>query len=218
MSRLDESIEQLYRAFARIPRPDTIDACPCCVPDDENCQLTAAPDVRAISPSLLASYASSAFLTAGSVADYLHFPPRILNISATDDSWWPDPEVTGRAIKAAEPDNWHADQRSAVDTFFSAVVHASLDPDRHHMMDSWMCAIAKSGFPVQPRLQAIQKHKAAVLSYFNDNAETLPDRKLTNAFWELPCDSHDIIVHWFHSESVRIIVATEYGYVFPKGS
>ncbi len=145
-------------------------------------------------------------------------PAAILHISATDDAWWPDPEVTGRAIKAAEPENWHADQRLAVDAFFTAVIHASLDPDRHHVIDSWMCAIAKSGFPVQPRLAAIQKHKAAVLSYFTENAETLPQRKLVNAFWELPCEAHDTIVDWFHSESVRTIVATEYGYVFPKGS
>jgi hypothetical protein len=218
MSPLDKSIEQLYLAFASVPRPAAIDACPCCVPEDETCQLTAASNVRTISPPLLASYASSAFLTAGSVADYLYYLPRILDISATDDSWWPDPEVTGRAIKAAEPDEWHADQRSAVDSFFTAVIHASLNPDRHHLIDSWMCAIAKSGFAVQPRLAAIQKHKAAVLSYFNDNAETLPQRKLTNAFWQLPCNAHDMIVNWFYAEPVRTIVATEFGYVFPKGS
>ncbi|MFN0155894.1 MAG: hypothetical protein ACKVUT_16100 [Gaiella sp.] len=218
MSRLEESIEQLYLAFASVPRPATIDACPCCVPEDETCQLTAVSNVRTISSSLLASYASSAFLTAGSAADYLYYLPRILHISATDDSWWPDPEVTGRAIKAAEPDNWQADQRSAVDSFFTAVIHASLDPDRHHVIDSWMCAIARSGFPVQPRLAAIEKNKSAVLSYFNENAETLPQRKLINAFWDLPCVAHNTIVNWFYSEPVRTIVATEYGYVFPKGS
>ena len=58
---------------------------------------------------------------------------------------------------AVEPDNWHADQRSALDSLFAAVIQASLDPDRHHVIDSSMCAIAKSGFPIQPRLAAIQK-------------------------------------------------------------
>jgi hypothetical protein len=216
MSRLDEAVAQLYHAFASVPRPRTIDACPCCVSESETCRLVAAADVRKISPELLSSYASCAFLTAGSVADYLYFLPRILDISASDDSWWPKPEVTGRAIKAAEPDHWHAHQRSAVDAFFSAVIDASLAADRLDMIDSWMCAIGKSGFPVHSRLHAIQKHKSAVLSYFLDNAKTLPERRLSNAFWKLPCQSHDIIVSWFYSEPVRTMVFDEYGYVFPK--
>ncbi len=214
MSRLDESIDQLYRAFATVPRPNTIPACECCVPPEIISQLKAAFDVRAISPDLLSSYASSAFLTAGSVADYLYFLPRILHVSATDGSWWPDAEITGRAIKAAEPEHWNANQRSAVEKFFTAVIHSTLHPDQHHQIDSWMCAIGNSGFPVDPHLHAIQKHDSAVLSYFNDNSSTLPERKMSNGFWSLPSASHDAVVNWFHSKPVRTLVSDLYGYVF----
>lgn len=216
MSRLDDVIGQLYLAFASIPRPRTINACPCCVPGDEVCHLIEASDVRAISSSLLVSYASSAFLTAGSIADYLYFLPRILHISAIDDAWWPVPEITGRAIRTAEPDRWDSDQRHAVDVFFTAIIEASLAPDRRHVLDSWMCAIARSGFPIEPRLLVIQEDIPAVLSYFDENATTLPEGKLRNGFWELPCPAHDRIVDWFYSEPICMIVAAEYGYVLPN--
>lgn len=218
MSRLNESIEQLYVAFASVPRPREIDACPCCTSEDEVCDLISAPNARMVPAEPLSSYASSAFLTVGSATDYLYFLPRILHVSATDDSWWPEPAITGRAIKASAPGSWHADHRTAVATFFSAIVHASLGPERHHLIDDWMCAIGKSGFPVLPHLRSIQKHPDAVLSYFTDNAETLPQGKLANAFWDGRSEPYNEIVDWFRSQPVRTIVEAEYGYVFPEDS
>ena len=215
---LEEAIERLYAAFAEVPPPKTISACPCCVPEEEVRQLLAVSKVRAVPPDLLASYASSAFLTAGSVADYLYFLPRILHISATDDAWWPDPEITGRAIQASEPESWSADQRSAVDLFFSAVIRASLELDQHHRLDPWMCAIAKSGFAVRSRLSIIQESREAVLAYFIEHAGKIPQRKLSNEFWDLPSDAHDAIVDWFYSEPIRTILADEYGYILPEAT
>ena len=216
MCHLNESIEKLYRAFANVPRPKSIDACSCCVSESEVRQLIEAPNAQSVSPSLLGSYASSAFLTAGSVADYLYFLPRILHLSVVEDSWWPDPEVTGRAIRSAKPDEWSPDQRTALDEFYSAVVRASLDPDRHYLIDSWVCAVARSGFNVQPHLAMIEQEKSAALAYFLDNSQTLPEKKLSNPFWELPCDAHDEIVDWFYSEPIRSLVAGEYGFAYPQ--
>ena len=216
MSRLDESIEQLYLAFAKVRRPKTIDGCPCCTSPATFAKLISAPSVRTIPPTHLERYAFSAFKTVGSAADYVYFLPRILHISAQDDgSWLPSQEIIGRAIRSAKPENWRPIQRQAVDDFFSAIIHECLAPDRRRMIDSWMCANAKSGFPVRPRLSAIQKHKEAFLDYFQENAETLPRRRLANSSWELPCDGHDQIVAWFYSKPARTILENEYGYVLP---
>ena len=107
MSRLEESIEQLYTAFADIPRPRHIDGCPCCITECE-IETLLTRDLREIAPEELSTYASCALLTVGSVDDYLYYLPRILHLHAMDEFWWPDPEVTGSRIHDAEPHSWSA--------------------------------------------------------------------------------------------------------------
>ncbi|MEO0531742.1 MAG: hypothetical protein AAF266_14375 [Planctomycetota bacterium] len=138
-----------------------------------------------------------------------------MHITATSDDWWPDPEVTGRAIGSVQPSRWHPDQRTALGNLYAAVICDSLTPERHHRIDSWICSIAKSGFPVQLHLAQIEKDDAACLAYFLDNAQTLPNKRLSNPFWELPSDAHDEVVSWFYDEPVRSLVEAEYGFVFP---
>lgn len=216
MNALQQSIDDVYGAFADVPKPRAIDGCPCCIDGKEVDRLLVTP-LREISPKDLAPYASSAFLTVGSIADYLYFLPRILQISATDDSWWPDVEVTGRAIRSSEPDSWPLPRRIALQRMFAAVVNDAIETREYYKLDGWICAIARSGFEIAPCLEQIAKTPGAVLAYFEDNAASLPERKLRNAFWELPCPAHDEIVAWFCSENVRRILYDAHGYQSPDG-
>jgi hypothetical protein len=217
MNALQQSIDQVYTAFADVPKPRAIDGCPCCVEDKEVDKLLTTP-LREISPNDLASYASSAFLTVGSVADYLYLLPRILEISATDDTWWPDVEVTGRAIRSSRPDSWPLSRRIALQRMFAAVIENAVEMGEYYKLDGWMCAIARSGFEIAPHLEQIATSPAAVLAYFEDNAACLPERKLCNAFWELPCRMHDEIVSWFYSEKIRRIPFDAYGYTLKSSN
>jgi hypothetical protein len=193
------------------PKPRTIDGCPCCIEDKRLAKLLASP-LREIDSKDLASYASSAFLTVGSVADYLYFLPRILEISATDDSWWPDVEVTGRAIRSSAPESWPPPRRVALQRMFVDVINDAVESCEDYKLDGWICAIARSGFDVGPCLEKLMKTPRAVLAYFEDNAARLPERKLSNGFWDLPCAAHDEIVAWFFSDKVSRILYDAYGY------
>jgi hypothetical protein len=215
MSRLEDSIERLYAAFADVPKPRQIDGCPCCFTEAEIAVLLAR-DRRVITPKELSSYASSALATIGSVSDYLYFLPRILEITATDDSWWPDPEITAGRIIETEPAKWPARRVDALEDFLGAVVRSLLAPDRHQLIDSWICAIAIMGFDVKPHLKSIDRSTDAVLAYFNDNSADLPRRRLRNSFGAPPCEGHDVIVDWFYSKKIRDIVFDAYGYVMPE--
>ena len=215
MHDVQDTIEHLYRAFAMNPRPRHIDGCPCCI-DEKEIFVLLAKRLRAITPQELAPYASSAFLTVGAVADYLYFLPRILEITATDSSWWPDPEVTGRAIRNANPDLWTATQRSALNQFLEAVIASVIEFEDYYSLDGWMCAIARMGFDVMPYLRQIAKSPAAVLAYFEENVGSLPRNKLSNAFWELPCPAHDAIVNWFFSPEITKIPFDAYGCVLTR--
>jgi hypothetical protein len=210
MRTLEEAIERLYRAFATARKPLHIDGCPCCI-DNKEIGTLLGKNLRSITPAELAPYASSAFLTVGEVADYLYFLPRILEITATEPSWWPDPEVTGRAIRTAEPGTWTADQRRALDEFLEAVIGTAIKTGEYMTLDGWMCAIGRMGFDVRPYLDRIAKSPAAVLAYFEMNAESLPRNRLSNAFWELPCPAHNTIVGWFFSPEVTHIPFEAYG-------
>lgn len=215
MSNLQNAVEHLYGAFSAIPKPHHIDGCPCCVDREEIGVLLVKP-LKELSPQELSSYASSAFLTVGEAADYLYFLPRILEIAATEPAWWPDPEVTGRAIKAANPDAWSAAQRTALIAYLETVVDTAIQSGDYYSLDGWICAIGRMGFDVRPFLSRIAKSKAAVLGYFEQNAESLPRKKLANAFWELPCPAHDAIVKWFYSDEIARIPFEAYGYTLPR--
>ena len=181
MNALKEAIDELYTAFSRVPKPQHIDGCECCADQDDLRRLLSF-HVREIPPDVLSPYAASALLTVGSVDDYKFFIPRILHVHVLDDTFWPDQEITGRAIAKTDVPDWPESQRNALTTFFANVVRHSLHPDRHHQIDSWLCTIALIGLDTAPYLSNIAKSEDAVLAYFNENPEKLPRPELSNNF------------------------------------
>jgi len=212
VSTLEEAIGSLYRAFRAVPKPHHIDGCPCCI-DRKEIGVLLRKQLQNVTPAELSSYASSAFLTSGEAADYLYFLPRILEISATEPGWWPDPEITGRAIRAAKPDTWTTAQRTALNDYLEAVISTAIQSGNYSVLDEWICAIGRMGFDVRPFLDQIAINPEAVLAYFEENAESLPRKRLANAFWEVPCPAHDAIVKWFYSDKIASIPFQAYGYV-----
>jgi hypothetical protein len=212
---LSDAIEGLYRAFGAVPRPRRIDGCPCCI-DRKGIAVLLSKPLRAISPSELASYASSALLTVGDVTDYVYFLPRVLEITATEPGWWPSAEVTGRAIRRVGPRTWPSARRSALDAFLAAVVDEAIPIGQHDRLDEWLCAVAQMGLDVGPHLERIARCPAAVLAYFEANAESLPRGELSNSFWERPCPGHDAVVDWFFSPDVARVPFEAYGCVLAR--
>jgi hypothetical protein len=218
MSLLAQSIDQLYAAFADVPKPRVIDGCPCCI-ERKNVDSLLATPLRKTRSEDLSPYAFSAFLTVGGSADYPHFLPRILELSATDDCEMPDIEVTGRAIRSCDPESWLPAKKDALQCFLFAVIADAIECGAFDKLDSWICAIARMGFDVGPHLEQIEKVPAAALAYFEWNESCLRrHNKLCNPFWELPNASHDEIVRWFNSERIRRIPFDAYGYTPKPGS
>jgi hypothetical protein len=218
MSGLADAIEQLFAAFANVPKPHVIHGCPCCI-DRKNIATLLVTPLREIRSRDLSSYAFSAFLTVGEASDYLYFLPRILEISAAEDVSAPDIEVTGRAVAACEPASWPSQRRDALRQFLFAVIGDAIVRGSFYKLDSWICAIARMGFEVGPHLVQLEKAPAAVLEYFKDNEGCLRRHNtLCNPFWELPSAAHDEIVRWFNSERIRKIPFEAYGYTPKAGN
>jgi hypothetical protein len=201
---LKDAIERLYESFSTFPQARHIEGCPCCIDRKEIGALLGKP-LRELTPDDLSAYASSAFLTVAA-ADYPYFLPRILEITATDLSWWPAPEVTGRAIRSANPETWSSAQRAALNDYLEAVVSMAIETGDSGLLDSWICAIARMGLDVRPFLDQVAKSPAAVRGYCECNADSLQRRrKLANGFWELPCAAYDTIVAWIYSPEIAKI-------------
>ena len=211
MDALDRAIEGFYRSFADVAKPQHIDGCPCCI-ETSTLQKLQSIRLRELSAEDLASFASSALLTVGGPSDYLYFLPRILEISIRDESWWPDIEVTARAIRSTDFQSWPPLRRQALLSLFEATIDAILDSKSYRRIDGWLCAIARIGIDVHPYLQKVEKDRAAVLEYFEDNAASLGENRLCNSFWELPNQGHDAIVKWFKSAAIRAIPFEAYGH------
>ncbi|MEO6333924.1 MAG: hypothetical protein ABIO91_02985 [Pyrinomonadaceae bacterium] len=201
MKRLESAIENLYSAFSDASKPESIDGCTHCLDDKDRDTLLSTP-LRQIEPDDISSYASSAFLTLGDMPDYLYFLPRILEISATADWWWPDIEVTGRAIGNTEPNIWEPTRRKALNEFLSAKLSRLIETENFDPVDDWMCGIAKMGLEVGPFLEIIETDRAAIYAYYERNSEQLDEGQLSNAFWDPPNAGHDAIVQWLKSEKI----------------
>lgn len=211
MTLFQDSIDRLYHAFSDQPRPGTIDACPCCVREEEICTLLAKP-LKELTPGDLSHYASSALLTVGDVPDYLYFLPRILEISVTEDGWWPDPEVTGRAVAETQPSQWSFARRKALDELLTTVVNSLLEkPGTGRDIDSWICSISRMGLDAMPFLELISASPLHVVDFYEWNSESLAKGRLTNAFWERSSPGHEIVLSWFQSPRVGSLISRFYG-------
>ena len=215
MTSLKEAVEQIYAAFADVPKPKSIDACPCCC-DGKNIDTLLSVPLRELRAEDLASYAFSAFLTVGAKSDYLYYLPRILELSSFDENWWVDPEIVGRGVRTAEPNSWTIYQRRSLIAFTHSIIKHAMRADESHILNEWLCAVARMGFPIQDYLKQIETSRQAVLALFEDNSESLPHRKLSSAFWELPDLQHDAIVDWFYLDRIKRIPFEEYGYILQE--
>lgn len=110
---LQHAIEGVYAAFRDVPKPRSIDGCPCCI-EKKNIGALLSKPLRDLTPGDLTHYAASAFLTVGETADYLYFLPRILEILILDPAWYPEPEIVARAIHTAGYHSWPDFRRLAV--------------------------------------------------------------------------------------------------------
>ena len=84
-----------------------------------------------------------------------------------------DASAIGAAIRSTDPDKWPAPRREALSNFIDAVVRTLVDSGEHERLDSWLCAIARMGFDVQP-------HQLAAVGIGNAPLAIVEQRTLRN--------------------------------------
>jgi hypothetical protein len=210
---LQRAIEDTYDAFRDVPRPATVDGCPCCI-DKKGISILLSKPLRDLSPDDLTHYAASAFLTVGAEEDYLYFLPRILEILASKRDWWPDPEVVTRAIHTAGFHSWPDSRRQVLSRFFDEVVIDLLATEGCGFdLDSWICALARLHVDLAPFLARIAANKARLIEFYEVNSQPLIDGRLANGFWDEAPEERKKMVEWFKSPETQRIIEDQYGLV-----
>lgn len=209
-SSIHDIIEEVYAAFATTPKPRGIDHCPCCINDEAVNSLLLVP-LRSISADQLSTYASKVFLTVGDIADYRYFLPRILEISATDPSWWPDPEVVGRSLRDAKWLTWTACEKEAITRLYRTKLTEILAGPDPFELDSWICGTAIAGLDLAPYLSAIEASPSATLDYYTHNSDPSLGIRLANGFWSDSNTGAQQVLDWFYSPSVSKLIHDSYG-------
>jgi hypothetical protein len=209
-NELSFAVEGVYRAFSAVPKPSVIEGCPCCIEDKEVAVLLGKP-LREISPAEMSSYASSVFLTVGSVADFRFYLPRILEIAVTESAWWPDPEVIGASLASACWLDWAEEEKQGVTQLFDLIFSLLIENASGSELDSWLCAFSRSGLVLEPFLGKLSARSGAVLELYEWNAGKLLYGRLTSGFWDDAPSGVRELMEWFRSPSISSVVYESYG-------
>jgi len=151
---LQFAIEQGYAAFAREPRPISLEASPLRDAGAILRTLTSAP-LRALKDQDVGPYASWAMTSVGSAREYRHFLPRILELAVSNPTWpGAEPAVIASKLKLGRWEEWAADQREAVAAVFERAFYATIAPEAGEWPEasSWLCGLARLGLPLAPFL------------------------------------------------------------------
>ena len=210
MDSITDTLEALYAVFGDVPRASKIDGCQCCLDQKEICTLLSKP-LRELTGPELSSYSESAFLTVGSTDDYLYFLPRILEVGCVEGGWWPDLEITGRAIGETKPSEWPTYRLEALTDFLHAVLQAAIREEDGWAIDGLVCSIARMGLDVTPFLQRVEMSTEALLVYYERNSQELTKSKLGNSFWDKDTPGFNVVLEWFNCPRVSHLIQVAYG-------
>ena len=116
---LKKAIANLYEVFEPYRLNPHIAGCPCCVTDDDQKSIRSKVLDR-LTAKDLDHYAFNAIFTWGTIEDFKHFLPRLLEITAFEPKFfWSDTVIT--KLSYAEFDNWREEEQKVTNRYLIAL-------------------------------------------------------------------------------------------------
>jgi hypothetical protein len=154
---LQAALDAVYAAFRHCRRPVALDAAPSRDPKRILANLTAR-SLTELTADDLGGYMGWAMTTVGSVGDYKHFLPRILELSVLGPGnlhVGGDPEGLARKIMYGAFPDWSADERAALVAAFDAAWRQTLDAALSGVSaEGWLRGLIVLGESIDSRLAA----------------------------------------------------------------
>jgi hypothetical protein len=211
IASLKESIDTLYTVFSNADQPTAIDACPCCISQEEINTLLTKP-LRDIEPYDLKNYADCALGTVGDLEDFKYFLPRILEILAHHYDYFTAPEILFSKFRiSAKWQTWPENERQAIMKFLDSLLDELLYREEvtGWELDSCICSLAMCVDDVVSHCQKLiePQHKLKLRKFYSIHRESLEGQKPLEYWWESVEDNQqEVIIKWLLSENVQNIV------------
>jgi len=189
-SDLRAAVAHLYSVFGRY-HVETLTGCPHCT-SDEHGRILAATPLDKLRSEQLERYAFKAMTTWGSVRDFKHFLPRILELTSLSDSpGWPDIEIVFSKLDDGRWHTWPAAEIEAIRRYLLAIWNDLLGMYPHHLeAESVLCAIGRAEANLRPYLEVWERSssRSALLhlaDFLQHNVTHLVRKHhLIDAFWD----------------------------------
>ncbi len=203
-----EAIENLYMAFRRYHSKGTAAPCPCCHDENAGETLQRVP-LRQLSNRDLHEFAFDALNVWGSVNDWKHYLPRILELCSLGDLDT-DIEIVLSKIGRAKWMEWPAEEQQAMRQFLLAFWRKLLSefPGVQDVSEV-MTGLANIEYDLKPYLaiwldmlgqQPADKH---LMRFIETECNTLRKGRLANAFFEISRRAQaNQIYEWLRSDAM----------------
>lgn len=148
------AIDNAYSVFGAYERPTTLTASPTRDASAILATLSSAP-LRQLTGGQIGPYSGWALTTVGSVQDYKHFLPRILEQSVVSPLWiGTAPQIIAERLKRADWRSWPPIEQAAITTVFFTAFRQARDghPDEERSTPDWLCGLAALEEDIQPLL------------------------------------------------------------------
>jgi hypothetical protein len=207
---LHAAIGVQFEAF-EAPRPREVRGCECCTTPTELAALVSQSREQLLATQL-DFYARKAMTTAGTVADFRYYWPRLAQLTLQGE-FTTDLEIVFGKPLYGQHANWPDVERRALEHLARCMGHslgAEILPEWD--VDGWVCAIGLLAEGVDdprvtlaPLLSDSPTARANLRAFVADNDELFSvGGKLFNGFWKDAPIAHSTLLSWMRSEpSVR---------------
>jgi hypothetical protein len=206
------AIEDAYAVFSTYQRPVKLFASPTRDANEILSTLSAAP-LRELTGEQIGPYSGWALTTVGTVEDYKHFLPRILEQAVRRPDWMgTEPAIIAERLKMADWRSWPAKEQVAIRKVFHAawMQLSAKDPASSGDASEWLCGIAVLGDDLsqllanwlsQPSPNAIIQAASFAPTVAKFSTESPDDL----AFWTYAGrEARDEVANWFYSVATRM--------------
>jgi len=111
------AIEKLYKTFSKYPFKSKIEGCPCCVSDSDKATLHS-KKLRELEDEDLSYYAFKAMTTFGDLEDFIHYLPRIFELTAKRKLMVDTFVILGK-LECGNWDTWDEEEKEIINDFLT---------------------------------------------------------------------------------------------------
>lgn len=203
-TQLPDAIAELYRVFRPYRVEFPLEACACCV-DESHQRVISAKPLEALTSRDLDWYAFKAITTFGTVNDFKHFLPRLLELIAYERDFPINEEIVFGKLPYASWRDWPMTEQRAIEAYLPALWRQTIETmDEGMSMQVCLACIGRVVESVSEYLahwsEAMQQSAVARLRFAEFFCTEISLDDLSPTFWEESPEQGKELETWLRDE------------------